>query len=177
MTAIELEPTRKKGEHIPGNCFDPQFLYYSERIRYTEQIERYRKVFPEEQLKIIVYDDFKSDNKVVYDDVVVFLGLDPAYRPQFKTINAKVGVRFRRIKQASDRWLFPMKQWIRPRLPSSIYKAGRSVYRRVFFKQKGLPILRPQDKIVLMRRYKDEVAQLSACLDRDLTALWGYDKV
>jgi hypothetical protein len=164
-------------QSIPGNCFDPQFLYYSDRIRYTEQIERYRATFPAEQLKIIIHDDFKSNNEAVYDDVAAFLGLDPAYRPQFKTINAKVGVRFRRLKQASDQWLFPVKQWLRPRLPSGLYKAGRSLYRRVFFKQKGLPTLQPQDKAMLMRRYKDEVARLSACVGRDLTGLWGYDLI
>lgn len=177
MSAMELEAERKAGKRIPGNCFDPQFLYYSDRVSYTEQIERYRKVFPGEQLKIIIHDDFKANNEAVYDEVVAFLGLDPRYRPQFKTINAKVGVRFRRLKQASDQLLFPAKQWIRPRLPTGLYKVGRSFYRTLFFKKKGLPTLRPQDKAVLMRRYKGEVARLSACLGRDLTTLWGYDKV
>ena len=177
MTAMALEPVRKAGQSIPGNCFDPQFLYYSDRVSYTEQIERFRNVFPAEQLKLIIYDDFKANNEAVYDEVVAFLGLDPAYRPEFKTINPKVGVRFRRLKQASDQWLFPVKQWIRPRLPSGLYKAGRSLYRRVFFKQKGLPTLQPRDKAMLMRRYKDEVARLSACVGRDLTSLWGYDRI
>lgn len=177
MSAMELEAERKAGKRIPGNCFDPQFLYYSDRVSYTEQIERYRKIFPGEQLKIIIHDDFKANNEAVYDEVVAFLGLDPRYRPQFKTINAKVGVRFRRLKQASDQLLFPVKQWIRPRLPTGLYKVGRSFYRTLFFKKKGLPTLRPQDKAVLMRRYKEEVARLSVCLGRDLTTLWGYDKV
>lgn len=177
MSAMSLETERKAGRRIPSNCFDPQFLYYSDRVRYTEQIERFRNVFPAAQLKIIIQEDFKANNAAVYDDVAAFLGLDPAFRPQFKTINAKVGVRFRRIKQASDQMLFPVKQWIKPRLPTHFYKAGRSLYRRVFFKQKGLPTLRPQDKLALMRQYKDEVAKLSVCLQRDLSALWGYDKI
>ena len=177
MPAMELEQARKAGQRIPRDCFDPQFLYYSDRVSYTEQIERYRKVFPAAQLKIIIHDDFKSDNEAVYDEVVAFLGLDPTFRPQFKTINAKVGVRFRRLKQASDQWLFPVKQWIRPRLPSTLYKAGRSLYRRIFFKHKGLPTLGAQDKAQLMQRYKKEVERLSASVGRDLTALWGYDKI
>jgi hypothetical protein len=177
MAAIELEAERKAGQRIPSNCFDPQFLYYSERVRYAEQIERYRKVFPAGQLKVIIHDDFKSNNEAVYDEVVAFLGLDPAYRPQFKTINAKVGVRFRRLKQASDQWLFPVKQWIRPLLPPGFYKAGRALYRRIFFKQKGLPTLQAEDRIALKQRYRAEVEQLSACVGRDLTVLWGYDKI
>ena len=177
MTAVELEQARKSGQCVPGNCFDPQFLYYSDRVSYTEQIERYRAVFPADQLKIIIHDDFKKNNEGVYDEVVNFLGLDPAYRPQFKTINAKVGVRFRRLKQASDQWLFPVKQKIRPHIPVAIYKAGRALYRRIFFKHNGLATLRPQDRVVLMRRYKDEVARLSICVGRDLTKLWGYDAI
>ena len=177
MTAMNLEQPRKSGQFIPGNCFDPQFLYYSDRVNYTEQIERFRAVFPADQLKIIIHDDFIRNNEGVYDEVVDFLGLDRAYRPQFKIINAKVGVRFRRLKQASDQWLFPVKQKIRPHIPVSLYKAGRALYRRIFFKQKGLATLRPQDQIVLMRRYKDEVARLSICVGRDLTKLWGYDAI
>ena len=177
MTAIELEAERKAGKNIPKNCFDEKFLYYSDRASYTEQIERFRKVFPAEQLKIIIHEDFKANNEAVYDDVAAFLGLDTAYRPQFKTINAKVGVRFRRLKQASDQLLFPLKQWIRPRLSGGIYKTLRALYRKLFFRTKGLPTLRPEDKIVLMRRYKNEVAKLSECLGRDLTTLWGYDKL
>lgn len=176
MTAMELEPARKKGEHIPRNCLDPKFLYYSDRVRYAEQVERYREAFPAGQLKIIVHDDFKADNEAVYDDVVDFLGIDPAYRPEFKVINAKVGVRFRRIKQASDQWLFPVKKVVRPLLPQGLYKAGRSLYRRIFFRQKGLHVLSQRDREVLMPRYKHEVERLSACLGRDLTSLWGYDK-
>lgn len=177
MSAIELEEERKAGRRIPNNCFDPQFLYYSERVCYTEQIERFRRAFPAAQLKIIIHDDFKSDNEAVYDEVVTFLGLDPAYRPQFKTINAKVGVRFRRLKQASDQYLFPVKQRIRPLLPAVVYKAGRALYRRIFFKRNGLPTLQSADRIALKHQYKDEVARLSASLGRDLTALWGYDKL
>jgi Sulfotransferase domain len=177
LTAIELEPARKTGRHIPDNCFDAQFLHYSDRVRYTEQIERYRKIFPAEQLKIIIHDDFKSSNEAVYDEVAAFLGIDLAYRPQFKTINPKVGVRFRRVKQTSDQLLFPVKQWVRPYLPSALYKTGRSLYRHVFFRRKGLPTLHPRDKEMLMHRYKDEVANLGVCLGRDLTKLWGYDNI
>lgn len=177
LKALELEPLRKKGQHIPENCFDHQFLFYSDRTRYTDQIKRYRERFPENQIKIIVYDDFKSNNRAVYDEVAAFLDLDASFRPEFKTVNAKVGVRFRRLKQSLDQLLFPFKQWVRPQVSSSVYNFARSSYRRLFFKQYGLPTLRAEDKLLLMQRHKEEVEQLSNYLNRDLISLWGYDKI
>jgi hypothetical protein len=177
MAAMRLEDERRAGRGIPRNCFDPKFLRYSERVAYGEQVERYLKIFPREQVRVVIYDDFKVDNEAVYDDMVSFLGIDAAYRPEFKTVNAKVGVRFRSLKQASDRLMFPVKQVVRPILPGGIYKSARGMYRRIFFKDKGLPTLRPQDKSTLMKRYKSEVVRLGDLLGRDLVTLWGYDKL
>lgn len=177
MTAMRLEDGRRAGLNVPRNCFDPQFLYYGARVAYAEQVRRYLDVFPRGQIKIVIYDDFKADNEAVYDDIADFLGLEKTYRPEFRTINPKVGVRFRTLKQASDRLLFPVKQVVRPLVPGRLYRIARGLYRRIFFKDKGLPTLQPHDKAELMRRYKGEVVRLGALLGRDLAKLWGYDRI
>jgi hypothetical protein len=176
LKAMALEAERRQGRQIPGNCFDASFLYYRARAAYTEQVRRFLEVFPREQVLILLHDEFKADNEKVYDQVVAFLGLDSSWRPQFRVVNQKVGVRFRALKQASDQFLFPIKQAIKPLMPGGFYKAGRSLYRKLFFRTRGLPVLSPQDRQRLKAEFRDEVAALSALLDRDLLTLWGYER-
>ncbi len=176
LKAMALEADRRQGRHIPGNCFDASFLFYRARAAYTEQIQRYLETFPREQLLILIHDDFKADNEKVYDQVAAFLGLDSTWRPQFRTVNKKVGVRFRALKQASDQWLFPIKRAIRPRIPAGLYKAGRNLYRQLFFRTKGLPVLSDEDRLKFKAEFAGEVESLSKLLDRDLVRLWGYER-
>ena len=61
--ALALEPARRQGRRIPRRSPRPQALLYSERVRYVEQLRRYRAVFPEEQLLVLIYDDFRAENE------------------------------------------------------------------------------------------------------------------
>lgn len=174
LRAMNLEMERREGRHIPSNCFDASFLLYRDRAAYSEQILRFLDMFPREQIKIIIHDDFKADNRKIYEDVVGFLGIDAGYQPQFRNVNEKVGVRFRQLKQACDQFMFPIKQAVRPRIPDRLYKAGRSLYRQFFFKRRGLPVLAPEDRRQLKKEFVGEVERLSKLLDRDLLSLWKY---
>ena len=43
--ALALERERREGREIPASCYRPQALFYSERVRYVEQLRRYHEVF------------------------------------------------------------------------------------------------------------------------------------
>ncbi len=58
--ALALEGERREGRAIPASCYRPQALFYSERVRYLEQLRRYHAVFPPEQVLVLIYDDFRS---------------------------------------------------------------------------------------------------------------------
>ncbi len=60
--ALALEPARREGREIPPSCYRPQALFYSERVRYVEQLRRYHEVFAPEQVLVLIYDDFRTDN-------------------------------------------------------------------------------------------------------------------
>lgn len=62
-------------------------LYYSDRVKYSRQIQRYYNTIDKEQIKIIVYDAFEHDNAKVYRDVLVFLGIGPEITPAFTITN------------------------------------------------------------------------------------------
>ena len=60
--------------------------------------------------------------------------------------------------------------------PAGLYKAGRNLYRQLFFRTKGLPVLSDEDRLKFKAEFAGEVESLSKLLDRDLVRLWGYER-
>jgi len=85
--AWELNNEREKGNCIPKYARAPQNLYYAKIALYSEQLERVYEYFPQSQVKVILFDDFKNDTKKVYDDVLSFLNVPNDQRMEFPIIN------------------------------------------------------------------------------------------
>ena len=49
---------------------------------YHEQIDRFLRHFPREQIRIYLYEDMKRDPDALIGDLYAFLGADPAFRPR-----------------------------------------------------------------------------------------------
>src|SRR6202023_1194233 len=60
--ALSLDDARREGREIPAYSYWPQALIYSDRVRYVEQLRRYRAMFAPEQVLVLIYDDFRDDN-------------------------------------------------------------------------------------------------------------------
>jgi hypothetical protein len=179
--AIALEAQRREGHAVPRYTYWPQVLLYSEHVRYVEQLQRYYAVFPREQIKILIYDDFRADNEGTVREVLRFLDVDdtlpvetveanPTVRPRSQLLNEVVhavgvgrGPLSRAIK-GSIKAVTPA----RPRR-----EAFHAVKQRLVFSTPQPP----DEKIIreLRVRYKREVEALSEYLERDLVALWGYE--
>ena len=173
--ALEAEDDRRQGKRVPPRIKCPSWLWYSETVKYAEQIKRYIDVFPRENVKIILFDDFQKDNKQVYLDVVRFLDVDDSFIPEFEKVNAHRTVRFRSLKRFVDHpmvWGLPKKL-----LPKKVYESIKGgIYGLIVKKQKRVP-LDPQFKAELMRGFKPEVEKLSSLLGMDLITRWAYDKL
>ncbi len=74
--AIALEGLRGEGRRLPPNSTRPQLLVYSEHVRYVEQLQRYRAVFPVDQMLVLIYEDFRADNEATVQQVLRFLDVD-----------------------------------------------------------------------------------------------------
>jgi hypothetical protein len=181
--AMELERERSEGRSVPRYTYFPQMLLYSEFVRYVEQLERYRAVFAPEQIKVVIYDDFRSDNERTVREVRSFLGVDeagpvvaleanPTVRPRSQALNELVhalGVGRGPLSRA-------LKQSIKAITPAA---ARRRAFHAVRRKAVFAPA-RPPDEAVMRRlrlRYRDEVVATSEYLGRDLVTLWGYDRL
>jgi Sulfotransferase family len=181
--AIELEGARRESRNLPEYAYWPRTLIYTDRVRYVEQLRRYRAVFPAEQLLVLVYDDFRADNEAIVRRLMRFLELDDSRPVEAVQANPTVGVRsvrlddFRRSLRAGRGPAF-----------RALRGAGKALTTRHIRESLYYPLLRgavytkapPEDAEFmseLRRRFKGEVVALSEYLDRDLVKLWGYDSV
>jgi hypothetical protein len=156
---------------------------YSDHIRYVEQLRRFHAAFPAEQVLVLIYDDFRSQNEATVRGVLRFLDVDDSAPIEVLDANPSVALRSQRLDGAV-RGLYggrgpvarAVKGTVRALTPARVHdNALRMVRRRVVYRTQAPPD--EQLMLELRRRYRDEVVALSEYLDRDLVSLWGYDRL
>lgn len=84
--ALGAEEDRKMGRRL-GPSRRPEALYYRETVRFAEQVERYLSEFGPSRVKIVIFDDFVRAPAESYADLLRFLDVDDAFRPEFERVN------------------------------------------------------------------------------------------
>jgi hypothetical protein len=181
--AIALEPARREGREIPRHTDRPHELMYSEHVRYVEQLKRFDAVFPPEQVLVLIYDDFRADNEATVRQVLRFLGVNDGGPIEVMEANPTVRVRSPRLHELL-RSLYlgrgpaaaVAKAAIKAVTPKRMRRQAQTAVRQRALYAKPHP---PDEEVMgaLRRRFKSEVVELSAYLDRDLVSLWGYDEL
>ncbi len=97
--AWNLQDVRLAGESIPGECRDASFLQYREVARFGDQIKRVQNFLPDEQIKIVIFEEWIKDPKSAYNEILNFLKLESDGFNDFKTINTKRKNRSRRLSR------------------------------------------------------------------------------
>lgn len=181
--AIALEPARREGREIPRHTDRPHELMYSEHVRYVEQLSRYQAVFGAEQMLVLIYDDFRADNEATVRRVLRFLEVADEGPIEVIEANPTVRVRSPRMYELL-RSLYlgrgpaaaTAKAAIKALTPERLRRDAHIAVRRRALYAKPHPPDR-EVMLALRHRFKSEVVELSAYLDRDLVSLWGYDGV
>lgn len=177
--ALELEPQRREGQALPPGCQVPALLLYMDRIRYADQVQRYLDLFPPEQVRVLLYDDFVESNKAFFDEVTDFLSVQRDDAISFDVRNPSVRVRSKKARQAlfdlstGAGRLAGIQRFIKRVTPD---KARRQilmwVYERFIFK--APPPLDAETRDRLKRTIAPEVEKLQHLLGVDLLDRWGY---
>jgi hypothetical protein len=182
--AIALEEERRRGRKLPAPAANwPAVLLYTDRVRYVEQLRRYEERFAPEQLLVLIYDDFRSDNEATVRKALRFLEIDEDVEIARREANPTVRMRsvrldetVRAVTRGEGTFGRSARGVLRAVTPRELrLSAHRAVRRRLVFGAPGPPD--QQLMLELRRRFKDEVQALSEHMGRDLTALWGYDRI
>ena len=176
LTALALETDRKQEKAISPRVISPSYLYYSQRVQYYQQVKRYCDRFSSEQIKVVIFEEFKSENKRIFREILELLAVDPNFTPEYEAINVNKEVKFKAINNLINS---PLVKSISKNLVSQEFNEFiRDNIVEKYLWYSAPKVKMPEDiKIQLMREYKPQVVKISELLNIDLLAKWGYDNL
>jgi len=174
--ALEAEPLRKQGKALGKRVITPSWLHYSEFVAYADHVDRYFKLFPREQIKVVLFDDLASNTERVFSDTLAFLGVNAGFRPNFDVVNPNKILKWPRFKKlVLDSPYF--RRPLRWALQDKGYATLKNLYKNRIVSYRPRPPLPKELRDRLMRKFSDEVEKISRLLGVDLVHRWGYDQV
>lgn len=176
LKATNLEKQRKKEGKF-------SFLYYSEWLKYSEQLKRYLACFPRNQIKIVIYEKLKEDNKKMVDEIFDFLEISKDVKINFGIHNPRKEWRFPAIKRFGETPII----WANAKrlLPKPVFKVINGIYLLLIKKKSKRVNLPEKTTKILKKRYLKGVLEFEKLLkeegfvdkDFDLVKKWGYHNV
>lgn len=174
--ALALESARKLGKSLSPRVTSPSYLYYSERVKYYEQVKRYYDLFDSSQVKVILFEDFKNNNEAVYQDILNFLAVNPDFSPQYDLINTNKEVKFKALNNLANNQT--IKNFTKSIFSQEFNEFIRDrIVERFFWSEAPKSSMPTEIKIQLMKKLEPEVVKISQLLGMDLIKKWGYDKI
>src|SRR5258708_2463887 len=85
--ALRAEEDRKRGNRLPKGVPAVERLFYREVAKYTDQVDRYLKSLGPDNVKVIIYDDFKQDPARICRETFKFLKVDQGVEPAIRAVN------------------------------------------------------------------------------------------
>lgn len=156
--AIEREDTRRKANW----GWDWHYVNVS---LYSEQVKRYYDIFDRDQVKVILYDDFRDRPLEVYQEVCRHIGVSDRFNPDMSK-RSKVTYRPRNPKL--ERWL----HWPNATRKSLEQSAPRLMQRLVWelerWNSAPVPKLDPALREELQDLFRDDVEKLQDLLQRTI---------
>ena len=176
LTALALEERRKQEQALSPRVTSPSYLYYSQRVNYCQQIKRYYDRFDGDRIKVIIFEEFKSDNNRIFREILEFLAVDPNFTPEYAAVNVNKEVKFKAINNLVNS---PLAKTISKNLVSQEFNefVRDNIVEKFLWHQAPKTQIPENIKLKLMQQYKSEVIKTSELLGIDLVTKWGYDNL
>ncbi len=174
LTALALETERKQEKYTSPRVISPSYLYYSQRVQYYQQVKRYYDRFNPDQIKVVIFEDFKSENERIYREILEFLGVEPSFTPEYEAVNVNKEVKFKAINNLVNN---PLIKNISKNLLSQEFNefVRDNIVERLLWHQAPKATMPEEIKTKLRQQYQPQVVQISELLGVDLVTKWGYD--
>ncbi|MDN5205413.1 sulfotransferase domain-containing protein [Fulvivirgaceae bacterium BMA10] len=167
--ALKREERRKKGT---SNFWEPNYFYnylYFNSGKYYEQVNQYIAQFGNENVYVETFENFIKNSTVILREIFTFLGVDPDFNVDVsKSFNPSVDVIHPSL-QFSLRKL--TKYLTRARIIKFNDKKGRDKLMKWGMSKKKVKKIDPEVKSNLLKRYKEDIDQLEALINKDLS-IW-----
>lgn len=176
--AYATQAKRALGRRLPWRAHMPGGLQYTTVGRYAKQVERYLDMFPPEQIKVLIYEEFFADLDGSYRHLLDWLGVEQNFRTNFAAANRRHQIRSaalqRLLTKVPELWELPTRL-PQGRMQAALQRRFEWAKRRLqAFNSAGAdPGGRPRRE--LRRRlhgdFADDIDRLEVLLGRDLS-LW-----
>jgi len=163
--ALEAESARAEGRCLPPQTPLREGLLYRRVAKFSEQIMRYKRYFPADQICFVLHSDLRSDTPGVYRNVLEFLGVDTEFTPEFPVVNSSKVTRSEGLRKIVS----SVPSWLKDSIPNPLRLAVRSRFRHWNTVHQSRPRLSPQLRQRLLREFHPEVTAVSALINRDLS--------
>jgi len=162
--ALKMEEVRKKnyGYKVIPMKYHPHMLY-RETVRYSQQVKRYFDLFGQENVKVIIFDEYIKNKSVILRDILTFLEVDENFEIEHVNTNAGRKYRNRTIHSAVMNNKFGIRGILR-NIPGIA-----NAYRKINNSESKRNTLDPLLKKSLQEDIRKEVDELSAMLGKDLS--------
>jgi hypothetical protein len=165
QAALAAEEDRARGDRIPDACGLRQALQYREAVQFSAQIGRYLERFGQEQVRVVLQDEFAADTASTYRELLGWLGIDPDFQPDFRRVNTHKEVRSEGVRAAVGH----TPQWVKALLPGTARQWLRGTLRKANARHAERPPLDPTLRATLTEELRPEIHRLEALLGRDLS--------
>ena len=170
-TAWNLQDERLEGRHIPPRCVQPELLQYGRMGRYADRLEEFLREVPEQQRRVILFDDFVERTRETYQGVLDFLGVKDDGRTDFPRVRESHRHRFGALSYFLLRPPGPIRRPVLAMKRMVQRNAGGmwNAIRPLLVAKNPRSPLRPEFKSCLSSYFAADVARTSELLDRDLS--------
>lgn len=136
---------------------------YVEVGMYYDQVKRYYDTFPHDQIKVILFDDFKKDATATMQEIFDFIGVDSGFQIDTTQRYNEAGMpRFGQLNY----WLTQIGVYglVKKIFPDS----AKNRIKALIYTKKDIPAIRPEERSQLEAVFKDDIQQLSQLIGRNL---------
>ncbi len=141
--------------------------HYKQRGFYYTQLRRYFDLFDRDQIKVYLYEDFRTNSINVLQDIFKFLEVDDTFVPD---ISHKHNVSRVTRNKALHRFMLqsnPMKSMLKYFLPFSLRQDVRAKLLQLNYRNK--PPLLPEVRKQFIEEYREDILRLQELIQRDLS--------
>jgi hypothetical protein len=159
--ALAHEEARRQAGWYPA-------LFYKIHGYYHAQLSVYYELFPREQIKVYLYEDWKNTPQVLLRDLFRFLEVDENFAPEIRRNNVTLLPKSRRLHKATH----PARiEQVTPFLPGPVRRVTISALRRIDgrFNLAPPPPLDPEIRARLTADYREDILKLQDLIGRDLS--------
>lgn len=169
--AWDLQALRLRGERVPKSFKgEPRFLQYRAMAGLGSRLKILAEWIPADQLMVVVFDDFVSDTRRIYESVLAFIDVPSDNRSQFPRYNQNKVQRSEtlgRINASIPRSVSVAAHEVRSRL--GLKHVALNFIASLNARQSELPPLPPCLRQRLTRELASEVDLIERYLGRDLS--------